>query len=99
MRPVRQKVLIINTFALAGRIVIRLFLPQGECPGLYTSAPLGRVFKIEIKIHLLFSTYQLSDLLFEVYVLVVLTTVIQTYDDRHTIFYRPPYNRTAVVMR
>ena len=42
MRPVRAKALIINAFALTGRIAIWDTFTQGVCPGLWASAPSGR---------------------------------------------------------
>ena len=41
-RPARAKALIINAFALAGRIGICDTFTQGGCPGLCASAPSGR---------------------------------------------------------
>ena len=41
MRPVRAKALIINAFALTGRIAILDTFTQGVCPGLWASAPFG----------------------------------------------------------
>ena len=41
-RPARAKALIINAFALAGRIVFGGFFTSGRCPGLCASAPSGR---------------------------------------------------------
>ena len=41
MRPVRAKALIINAFALTGRIGIWDTFTQGVCPGLWASAPFG----------------------------------------------------------